>query len=64
MISEKKRKISDENRTYQERCEDSYFVIQSQALAKSEMPDSVNFLPPDNCRSQGVQYQAAQQFTA
>lgn len=31
MVSEKKRKIADENRTFQERWEDSYFVIQSQA---------------------------------
>jgi len=36
MASEKNRKISDENRTSQERWEDSYLVIQSQARASGK----------------------------
>ncbi|XP_029640443.1 general transcription factor II-I repeat domain-containing protein 2-like [Octopus sinensis] len=36
MASEKTRKVPDENRTFHERWEDSYFVIQSQANASGK----------------------------
>uniref|UniRef100_A0A0L8FU42 DUF4371 domain-containing protein n=1 Tax=Octopus bimaculoides TaxID=37653 RepID=A0A0L8FU42_OCTBM len=65
MASEKKnRKISDENRTFQECWEDSYFVIQSQARSKIAVPKGYNIKRHYNSQHQDFdKFEVARRIT-